>query len=367
MNDELGKLNDFNSLKDLVRLNESLDGSIIDKIVSSELIVVGQNEQSLELAERYNVSAVIDDGSICKSWNGINIVSSDEVSKNSLVLNCSSSISPVQVDSMLRQKGFENVLRLDDLLDEKESILSVPYFIREQQREFHENAEELEKIYHSFADEASRTTFLEIVAYRLTGSSNYMKEHSVRLDDQYWEDFLGLTEETFIDVGGYDGDTALQFAQRYPEYKEIIVVEPSKANMKAAKTNTGFLDRISYLNYAASNAEGIVRFNGDCGSSSRASEDGSDGELVKCEKLDNLLSDKRVTFIKMDIEGYEGVALEGCKRLISEFKPRLAIAAYHKADDIRKLHGLITKFNPDYKSYLRHYTSGWSESVLFFV
>ena len=43
------------------------------------------------------------------------------------------------------------------------------------------------------------------------------------------------------------------------------------------------------------------------------------------------------TFIKMDLEGFEQRALRGAARLIRECRPRMAITAYHYADDLLDL------------------------------
>jgi FkbM family methyltransferase len=55
--------------------------------------------------------------------------------------------------------------------------------------------------------------------------------------------------------------------------------------------------------------------------------------LTTIDKLVAELSLERVDFIKMDIEGAEQQALAGARATIAKFRPRLAIAAYHKPDD----------------------------------
>jgi ribonuclease G len=60
-------------------------------------------------------------------------------------------------------------------------------------------------------------------------------------------------------------------------------------------------------------------------------------------------------------------ALLGAKNIIKEQKPVLAISVYHKFDDIYKLALLIDSFGVRYKYYLRHYTMGVAETVLYAV
>ena len=67
----------------------------------------------------------------------------------------------------------------------------------------------------------------------------------------------------------------------------------------------------------------------------------------------------------MDIEGAELEALKGAEQIIRNFKPKLAICAYHKPEDLYTLPELIKSFRDDYVFYLRHYTDTLYETVLY--
>ena len=68
----------------------------------------------------------------------------------------------------------------------------------------------------------------------------------------------------------------------------------------------------------------------------------------------------------MDLEGWEMNALQGSRGHIKLDRPKLAIAVYHHAKDLRLTYEYINKFDHEYKLYLRHYTQGWSETVMYF-
>ncbi len=68
----------------------------------------------------------------------------------------------------------------------------------------------------------------------------------------------------------------------------------------------------------------------------------------------------------MDLEGWEAQALEGSANIIKQNKPKLAIAVYHSSKDYISLYDYIMNINPDYNVYMRHYTEGWSETIMFF-
>ncbi len=71
---------------------------------------------------------------------------------------------------------------------------------------------------------------------------------------------------------------------------------------------------------------------------------------VTIDELVEELHLERVDFIKMDIEGAEQEALAGATRTLARFRPRLAIAGYHKANDSREIPRLIQAANSGYKA-----------------
>lgn len=78
-----------------------------------------------------------------------------------------------------------------------------------------------------------------------------------------------------------------------------------------------------------------------------------------------MLKGKEATYIKMDIEGAEMAALEGARKTIAKFRPKLAISIYHEDDDLWKIPFYIKKQYPWYRLFIRHYTSVTTETVLY--
>lgn len=90
------------------------------------------------------------------------------------------------------------------------------------------------------------------------------------------------------------------------------------------------------------------------------------GEDVKCDTLDRLLEGKKISFIKMDIEGAERRAVMGARDIIEKNKPVLAICIYHKPEDFFDIPLLIESLFPgEYKYFVRQYRYGHSETVLY--
>lgn len=69
----------------------------------------------------------------------------------------------------------------------------------------------------------------------------------------------------------------------------------------------------------------------------------------------------------MDIEGSEKEALIGATKIIREKKPKLAICAYHKVEDVYELPLIIQMLRADYKFVLRQHYEGCFDMVLYAV
>lgn len=102
------------------------------------------------------------------------------------------------------------------------------------------------------------------------------------------------------------------------------------------------------------------------GQSTWGSSVGSDGDSqIEVTTLDSEVGDDKVTFIKMDIEGSELNALKGARKTIMKYKPRLAICIYHKPEDIYEIPEYILSIVPEYRFWIRHYSSYTWETVLY--
>jgi FkbM family methyltransferase len=74
----------------------------------------------------------------------------------------------------------------------------------------------------------------------------------------------------------------------------------------------------------------------------------------------------RVDFIKMDIEGAERRAILGAAETLAEFRPRMAVAAYHREDDLDALPAAALAPQPDYEICLSGVGAGKGNLTLSF-
>lgn len=331
-----------------------------------KIYVIGRNDQSSELIKKYNVLGLIDDyNSHELQWNGIPILKTRDIDRSSIIVNCSTSIGPVLVHNNLFKAGFINVISISDLISGDGLQITLPLFVSQQREELQLHKEWWSKLYSLMSDDYSKKVLADVLRFRLSANLKYLNEYSIRIKDQYFEDFMGYKSEIFVDAGGFDGDTTEEFINRYPDYQKVYFFEPSKINLDAARRRLAGRSNIDYKQLGLSDSNGSLFFNGNAGSASAIS--GDKGEPISVVTLDDVIGGNPVTFIKMDLEGWEMNALRGAEATIRKNKPKLAIAVYHSAKDFREVPMYLLSINPEYKIFLRHYTQGWSETVMYFL
>lgn len=182
---------------------------------------------------------------------------------------------------------------------------------------------------------------------------------------QYFDVFDASEKEVFIDCGGYDGDTLIDFINwTNKTYEKAIVFEPATEmyqhiTERIAKDN---IANVELYNNALWNKKENLHFL-EIDSGSRIAKSGV--FTVEGVSLDEVVTDDRITFIKMDVEGSELNALKGAQNIIKKYKPKLAICIYHRSEDILDIPIYIQELVPEYKFYIRHYSSNMWETVLY--
>jgi FkbM family methyltransferase len=124
---------------------------------------------------------------------------------------------------------------------------------------------------------------------------------------------------TVVDVGANIGYYALMFASCLSGDGKILCLEPEPANLVelTANVSENALEKIvTILPVAAGGVDGTTRF--EPGLNAHASDNGS--LEVRVRRLDSLEL-PGVDFIKIDVEGYEGLVLDGARELIRRHHP----------------------------------------------
>lgn len=326
--------------------------------------VFGRNEYARSIAGAVEVGFFVDDFTPDREFLGKPVVKTGDIPAASLVVSSVALGRPRTVAAKLDAAGCRHLDYFQFFERSGLPLLPVTFW-QDVRPDFEANEARYREVFERLADAESKRTFERLLAFRLSADLNWMEGFTDRQREQYFEDFLELAPagETFVDVGGFDGFTTLEFVKRCPDYARVCFFEPDADNLAHAKTRLSALERIDFYPYGLSNEPGVVRFS-TSGSASSISDDGD--QEIQVRSLDRLF-DHPVSFIKMDIEGAEGMALEGARETILAHHPRLAVCVYHKAADLWQLPQQVLRIRDDYRVFLRHYTEGVTETVMFFV
>ena len=178
--------------------------------------------------------------------------------------------------------------------------------------------------------------------------------------------------DVVLDGGGCWGDTALFFANRVGAAGRVFSFEFLPENLQTFEKNLALnprlRSRIEIVRRPLWNTSGEMLPYSDGGPASSLEPGGSGKARAETLSIDDFVTRtnlQRVDFIKLDIEGAEMNALIGAQDTIRRFRPKLAIAVYHRDDDLFEISAHIETLALGYKFRLDHFTIHWEESILF--
>jgi FkbM family methyltransferase len=199
------------------------------------------------------------------------------------------------------------------------------------------------KIYFKYPSNTCRSLYLLIKDYL-----------EVILSNQY-----NVTEETIrnkiiIDAGSHFGLFSLYCARLGA--KRVYAFEPMKETFEILKEQiklNNFENIIIPINKALGDINTIasINFNNKIDISASLFTEGKFKEEIREIKLDTFCKEediRRIDFIKMDVESFEENVLIGASKIIKRDKPILALSAYHKITDIKRLPEVIKGIRNDY-------------------
>lgn len=187
---------------------------------------------------------------------------------------------------------------------------------------------------------------------------------------QYFDLFEPSDSEGFVDGGAYDGMTMKEFLHWCQgEYDGAYMFELNGDMKPVCFSNTKMDDRIKFIAKGLWSKNTCLSFCNTQNSShiEEISENSTGKDVIQVCSIDSELRDRKITYIKLDVEGSELKALYGSAETIRNQKPKLAVCVYHKLNDMVDIMRYLLTLNPDYKFYLRHYSACEWETVLYAV
>lgn len=224
---------------------------------------------------------------------------------------------------------------------------------------------DFDAFYDSLADEESKLVMEAFIKARITGDYHYFSK--IWRKDQYFDSsVIDLNSiKNWVDCGAYTGDTYEDYLGKCFGAKGCsYLFEPDEKNVEILVKKYANNPHVCIIPKGAWNEKTTLYFADDREDRGYITSSGTE---IRVDSIDNVLNDKPVDFIKMDIEGSEYNALLGAQKTIQNWAPTLAICVYHKKDDLLKIPQLIKTFRNDYDFFLRIYKPYSLELVLYAV
>jgi FkbM family methyltransferase len=183
-----------------------------------------------------------------------------------------------------------------------------------------------------------------------------------------------------LDIGGCWGETALWLAHEVGEDGHVHSFEPSPANLALLaanlERNPALVPRITVHTAPLAGEPGQQVWMDDAtaaGATTHAGADAPEGRPtvpVSTDTVDALVARgaiARVDFVKVDVEGAELEVLRGAAHTLRTQRPRLALATYHRPDDLAVLPAYVASLGLEYRWHLQCSTMTDIDTILFGV
>lgn len=220
-----------------------------------------------------------------------------------------------------------------------------------------ENESSIRQVYSLLSDEQSRNIYNQILLYKLSGDISLLKGIATTREQDFAEIVKPSSDEVYLDLGAYDGDTVEQLLKHTRGVKRILAVEPDTRNFRKLSAKFEGSTVVELYNVGAWECDTQLSFSEKAGRQSSLGE----GKLTPMRSVDSLLAGENATYIKFDVEGAEAKALTGARQTIEKYKPKLEVALYHRNEDIFELPLMVAQIYNGYKLYIRKqpYIPAW--------
>jgi FkbM family methyltransferase len=258
-------------------------------------------------------------------------------------------------------RKFRNARSIDYLSELFEMEIITPSFVLEHR-------EPLEALYNSLCDPLSKDSF---VAYLLAKTRQDMRYLPPFFDKrQYFPSgcFTLTDHESYFDCGAFTGDTIADFLNvTGGKYRHIWAAEPDPSNYRQLMRYVADrqLTDIDVVNRGIYGFTGRLPFRAEGSMLSMITEEAS--QVVEVDTVDHIAAGQPVTYLKMDVEGAELMALRGAAQTLSTCRPLLGISIYHRQRDLIDIPAFIRSLVPEYRFYFRVHKKLAIDTVLYAV
>ncbi|MBQ9976830.1 MAG: FkbM family methyltransferase [Clostridia bacterium] len=233
----------------------------------------------------------------------------------------------------------------------------------------------LRDVYFALSDERSKKVFNALISFKLTGRLCYLEQlERLRRDETLPYDAYAV--RSFADFGAYTGDTLAEAFEIYPNLEKAFAFEPDAKTFKKLEKNTAEMNVTLFQAVAWSESCELELLEG-AGRNTvirKRAFDNAEMQAKKIRTVTALRADSVAEFvpdlIKMDVEGCEREALEGCRGFFESATPIVRMSIYHNNRDLFELWEKLDGIKKGYKLALSQkcrYIPAWDVELVAYV
>ena len=358
----------LSGLRSAMQVHSRLDLKNLRSIVIVGAAPEGQRLARICTAQGIKIDAIVDDDSakqdlIVAGLQVAPLQTLTDIPKSTPVVIASHRV--LRATQRLRELGFTCAVPFALLQVIAGDVFPPHMFYEELLDDLWNHRSEYRALHDRLADDHSRQVLDALINFRRTLDPAILQpvvtEHDLYAPEGL---FAFADNEVYLDGGSFDGDTIRSFIARvHGRFADIYAFEPDPVTFAKLKANFSNEPRVHAIHAGIYSHGGSLRFRDDA---SRGAIFAADGEIeMPVTTIDGVLGERRLTYIKMNIEGAEIDAMQGGRNAIRKWQPRLAISAYHRASDLWRIPQVVLELNPEYQLYLRQHDGGIIETVLY--
>ena len=264
---------------------------------------------------------------------------------------------------------------------EKKLFLLDGYFLENRGINYYiDNKDIITKCYDSLEDDFSKKLYNSLLKYRYIRNPElinnlYESRNECYLDKVFIDNFK---DGLYIDAGSYNADFITTLANKVSiNNSTFYIFEPNKIFYNNIISSLWKEINYKIFNIALCDEDSTMEFMQVPSSTSHiinkkynAYKDSIDKkyiDIVKTKKLDSIIKEEKVKWIKIDIEWSEWSMLKGSENIIRKDRPILLLSIFHRRDDLFKLQEYLMNLNLNYKFYIRHYSLSVAKTILYCI
>ncbi len=279
-----------------------------------------------------------------------------ELQQDVMLANCIATQPHSLISAELKKQGWQDVVPFYDIAEayQEQYPLKNGWFADDLTDE---DLTGMESVLCRWQDDVSRAHHLQFIAWHRLREDWIFDEALVDTSNRYFiPEIVSVLheQEVFVDVGAHFGFVSKKFADIVQQrFSKIVMIEPDAHNAHQLKRNFESSlkekQKVQLIETAVSHKAGQGAFYSGFNYASQLGRSGD--QQVEIQTLDQL--NIPATFIKVHLEGWEMLALNGALETIREYRPIITATCYHDKKGLWSFPAQLMALLHDYRFHFR--------------